>query len=77
MKRVELKKKNLRKHKLKNNHRKLLNVSMQLSGGVQDELLYEPQMEYEQELTNATKNSTYVREYVEYTKTWFIINRKK
>ena len=48
MKRVELKKKNLRKNKLKNNHRKLLNVSMQLSGGVQDELRYEPQMEYDQ-----------------------------
>ena len=47
--RVELKKKNLRKDKLKNNHRKLLNVSMQLGGGVQDELRYELQMEYEQE----------------------------
>ena len=27
--------------------------------------MYEPQMEYEQELENATKNSIYVREYIE------------
>ena len=49
-------------------HNKLLNMSMQLGTDTQDDLQNEPQNQYEKEIENASRNSVYVRDFINHTK---------